>query len=80
MWVLNKWNGVYPKNCCQFFYLGCLVWPQWERKHLAKQRLEVPVYRIPRKAPTCSKDRGRERGEGLCAWWGEWDRGAVSGM
>jgi hypothetical protein len=24
-----------------FFQLGCLVWPQWERKHLASQRHEV---------------------------------------
>jgi len=25
-----------------FFYLGCLVWPQWERKCLASQRLKMP--------------------------------------
>uniref|UniRef100_A0A0V1KHB8 Uncharacterized protein n=1 Tax=Trichinella nativa TaxID=6335 RepID=A0A0V1KHB8_9BILA len=25
-----------------FFYLGFLVWPQWERMHLALQRLDVP--------------------------------------
>jgi hypothetical protein len=25
--------------------LGCLVWPQWEGKRLASQRLEVPGFR-----------------------------------
>jgi hypothetical protein len=25
-----------------FFWLDCLVWPQWERKNLDLQRLDVP--------------------------------------
>jgi hypothetical protein len=25
-----------------FFGMSCLVWPQWERKHLAPRRLDVP--------------------------------------
>jgi hypothetical protein len=44
-----------------FFWLSFLVWPQWERKHLALQRLEVPGQGIPRGVSTCS-EKGRWKG------------------
>ena len=43
-WVPNNWNGDYPKSC--YLYVGYVllaelpIWPQWERKCLASQRLE----------------------------------------
>ena len=48
MWVLNNRSGGYPKSCSLYMRyallagLPFLFWPQWERKHLALQRLEVP--------------------------------------
>jgi hypothetical protein len=39
MWVLKNWGRAIPKAVASmgdmFFYLGCLVWSQWERKCLA---------------------------------------------
>jgi hypothetical protein len=55
MWVLNNSSVGSP----MFFYLGCLVWPQWERKLLAFQRLDVPGLGISRGGPTCSEEKGR---------------------
>lgn len=45
MWVLNTRSGAIPKAVClwdMIFYLGCLVWSQWERTHLAPQKRVVP--------------------------------------
>jgi hypothetical protein len=41
-----------------FYQLVCLVWPQWERKHLAFQRHKVPG--LMGKGATNSKEKGRE--------------------
>ena len=39
--------------------LPCLVWPQWERKHLALQRLEVPGFGgYPGGGPPTQRKRG----------------------
>jgi hypothetical protein len=46
-----------------FFWLGCLVWPQWEMKHLASQRLEMSGWGDNQWAPTCSGPKGRRDGE-----------------
>jgi hypothetical protein len=43
-----------------FFYLGCLIWPQWERKCLASQRLEVPWRGDNQRDSTFSGEKGRE--------------------
>jgi hypothetical protein len=69
MWVLNNRSGGYPKSCSLYMRyallagLPFLFWPQWERKHLALQRLEVPGAgggeRLPRETPTCSEKKGR---------------------
>ena len=52
MWVLNNWSQGYPKSCCLYvgngLLAGYLVWPQWKRKHLDLQRLEVMGGVIPR--------------------------------
>jgi hypothetical protein len=50
-----------------FFYLGCFVWPQWERKHLAFQRFEVPGWGNNQGVPHLL----RKEGEG--------DRGRIMG-
>ena len=66
MWVPNNWSRGYPKSCCLHIEyvllagLPCL--PQWERKHLASQRHEVPGWGISRGAPMGSeKGKGKER-------------------
>ena len=60
MWILNNWTRAIPKAVAciwdTFYKLGCLVWPQWERKLLALQRLE-----LPRLSPTQLKKNRRER-------------------
>jgi hypothetical protein len=33
------------------FLLGCLVWPQWERMHLASPRIEVPGWEDTQEGP-----------------------------
>lgn len=49
--VLNKWGRSYSKSCCLFVEfvllpgLPCLT--QWERMHLAPQRLDMPGLGIP---------------------------------
>ena len=48
--------------------LGCLVWFQWERKHLAFQRFEDPGW----------KEKGMGDGKGL--WKGVNTRGTVIRM
>ena len=62
------------------FYLGCLVWPQWERKCLAVQRLEVPEFGEvnPGVSHPLIGEQDEVMGEGL---WEEvtW-KGVVSGM
>jgi hypothetical protein len=63
MWVLNNWNRGYPKALAYmwdtFFWLGCHVWPQWDRKHLVSKRLEVSGWgRYPGEGTTCSEKRG----------------------
>jgi hypothetical protein len=69
MWVLNNQSRGCPKSYS--LYVGfvhladCLVWPQWERKHLASQRLEVLGGRMHRETPTGSAKKGREMEEGL---------------
>ena len=69
--------GAIPKAVActwdMLFYLGCLVWPQWERKCLALQRLEVPGWgEIPRGASPTPRRRGGELGKGLCEE-GDWE-------
>lgn len=41
-----------------FLYLGCLVWPQWERMHLAPQTLDVPEWGIQRQGTNLSEEKG----------------------
>ena len=40
-----------------FFYLGCLVWSQWERKHHTLQRLEMPGWRDSQGDSTSSEEK-----------------------
>lgn len=40
------------------YKVGCLFWSQWERMHLASQRLEEPGSGIPREAPPFLQRRG----------------------
>jgi hypothetical protein len=47
------------------FYMGCLVWPQWESKDLALQRLEVPGWGGYPGCHPCSEEKGWGNGEGL---------------
>jgi hypothetical protein len=69
MCVLNNWNRGYLKSCCLCVsYVLLAGLPQWERKHLASQRLYMPgvgVGGISRGGPTCSEERGRGMGEGF---------------
>jgi len=55
----------------------CLLWPQWERKRLASQRLEVPQYSDTWGVPHQLRENGR-------IWEGLWEwvtrREAVSRM
>jgi hypothetical protein len=60
-----------------FFYLGCLLRPQWERKCLVLQILEVTGWEDTQGIPFCPEER-HERREGL--WEGTTGRGAMSGM
>jgi hypothetical protein len=60
------------------FYLGCLVWPQWERKALASQRLEVRRQRHYHGRTPTQKRREGTIGEGL--WEGVTRRGKVNGI
>jgi hypothetical protein len=50
-----------------FFKLGCIFWPQWKRKHLALQRLEVLGAGYTQGEATHSEEKRREGvvGEGL---------------
>jgi hypothetical protein len=43
------------------FYLGCLVWPQWERKFLVLWRCELPGWGKPR-APSSAQREGEKGG------------------
>ena len=56
--------------------MGCLVWPQWERKHLASQRLEVPGWGDTQGDLL----RGKGEGGGGSIVGGANQEGAVSGM
>jgi hypothetical protein len=47
-----------------FYWLGCFVCPQWERKHLASQSLEVPGWGISR-GPSPAQRRRKVRIGGL---------------
>lgn len=66
--------GGYPKSYC--LYVGYVLLaglPQWKRKHLALQRLEVPGWgEIPRGASPTPRRRGGELGKGLCEE-GDWE-------
>ena len=57
-----------------FFYLVRLAWTQWERKHLASQRFEVPGWGNTHGASPIQKGRGN--GERIVG--GVTRRGAVS--
>jgi hypothetical protein len=46
-----------------FLYLGCLVWPQCERRHVIFQRLEVPWREDTQWAPPTQRLRGWEMEE-----------------
>jgi hypothetical protein len=48
-----------------FYQLDCLVWPQWEREHIASQRLEVTgwVGEILSEATSSSEKK-----------WGRWEK------
>jgi hypothetical protein len=51
-----------------FFYLSCLVWPQWKRMHPAPQRLDVPqVGPLLFQRKRWGRVRGRIRGRGDCS-------------
>lgn len=39
---------------------------QWERTHLALQRLDVPGWKDIQGSPTCSYEKGRRDGEKDC--------------
>jgi hypothetical protein len=41
-----------------FFQLGCLVWLQLERLHLALQRLEMPGWRDTQEGPHLLRREG----------------------
>jgi hypothetical protein len=56
--VVSKWD--------MFFYVDCLIWPQWERMCLALQRLDVPGWGIYPGPLTCSEEKGREDGGKDC--------------
>ena len=53
--------GLSQKLCLSVGYVllaGCLVWPQWERKHLASQRLEVQGRKNTQGSFTYSEEKG----------------------
>ena len=56
-----------------FLKMGCLVWPQLERMHLALQRLDVPGWGDIQGVPTLSEEKRREEGivEGSDQEWGQ---------
>ena len=43
-----------------FFYLGCLVCPQWKRKCLAWKRLEVLEWGYTQREPHMLREQGEE--------------------
>jgi hypothetical protein len=45
-----------------FLYFGFIVFPQWERKHLALNRLEVPGLGDTQGYTTHSEEKGRKKG------------------
>lgn len=55
-------DGAIPKAFAytldMFFQLGCLIWLQWERKHLPLLNIEVSVSGIPAGRPTFSEEKG----------------------
>ena len=63
MWPPNTWNRDYPKSCYLYvgyvLLLGCFVCPQWERKHQAWKRLEVPGWGDTQGVPTHSEEKRR---------------------
>ena len=80
MWVPNNWAGAIPKavayTCMwdMFFFLGHLVWCQWERKCLASWRLDVPGWQNTQGSPHLL----RVEGEGKKSWRG-WSGGGGGG-
>lgn len=50
-----------------FFYLGCLIKPPWERKHLVLQDLKCQGKGIPRDL-IYSEEKGRGQSKGLWDW------------
>jgi hypothetical protein len=79
MWVPNNWIGGYPKSCSLYLgyvlLAGCLVWPQWERKHLASQRLEVPKWGETQRDLHHSEEKGKGDG-GRIAGGGDQEGGS----
>ena len=71
--------GAIPKAVAcmwyRFFELGCLVWPQWERKHLASQRLEVPKWGETQRDLHHSEEKGKGDG-GRIAGGGDQEGGS----
>jgi len=66
---LGQLEQSYPKKSCLYVEYVLLAWlPQWERKYLATQRLEMPGYWEHPGAPTCSWEKRSVIGEGLCGW------------
>jgi hypothetical protein len=56
MWFLNGWKGKLSQKLLPVSGICSstwAAWPQWERKHLASQRIEVPA------SLTCSEEKGR---------------------
>ena len=62
-----------------FFYLGSLVWPQWERKHLVSQRLEVSESGDTQEEGCLLRERGR-KDEGRIVEEGDAVRGSEWGV
>jgi hypothetical protein len=73
--------GAIPKAVAylwdMFFWLGGLVWAQWERKRLTLQRLKVPGWGDTQEDPTHSEEKGvamgKDCGRGDQEGGSEWD-------
>jgi hypothetical protein len=77
--------GTIPKafTCLwdMFFCFGCLGWPQWERMHLALQRLHVQEEGGTRgQGVVLHALRGEGKGDGGGVVWKGTRRGAAIGM
>jgi hypothetical protein len=73
MWVLNNWNGGYPKNCCLYVASTCIALSGCTGSECVTKTLCVRVGGDTGGGGTNSEEKKRGNGEAL--WKGKKGKG-----